>query len=234
MHLFFLQVIIDSSKIKDSLARAGIIPAPGKQNLWDILERGGPLMIPLALLLVIAIFVFIERVMAINKASKTDENFMNIIRDHIVNNNVVAARSLAKNTNNSTARIIDKGIQRIGKPIDAIEKSMENIGRLELYKMEKNVSILSVIGYIAPLFGFLGTIIGMFQLFYNIASTGEYSISNIAGGIYVKMISSAGGLIIGIIAYIMYRYLNSQIDKTTNKMEVASAEFIDILQEPTR
>ena len=100
--------------------------------------------------------------------------------------------------------------------------------------MEKNVSILSVIGYIAPLFGFLGTIIGMFQLFYNIASTGEYSISNIAGGIYVKMISSAGGLIIGIIAYIMYRYLNSQIDKTTNKMEVASAEFIDILQEPTR
>jgi biopolymer transport protein ExbB len=234
MHLFFLQIIIDSSKLKDSLARAGIIPPPGKQNLWDILERGGPLMIPLAILLVIAIFVFIERVMAINKASRTDENFMTIIRDHIVNNNVMAARSLAKNTNNSTARMIDKGIQRIGKPIDAIEKSMENVGRLELYKMEKNVSILSVIGYIAPLFGFLGTIIGMFQLFYNIASTGEYSISNIAGGIYVKMISSAGGLIIGIIAYVMYRYLNSQIDKTTNKMEVASAEFIDILQEPTR
>ncbi len=234
MNFFFLQIIIDSSKIKDSLARAGIIPAPGKQNLWDILERGGPLMIPLALLLITAIFVFIERVMAVNKASRMDENFMNIIRDHIVNNNVIAARSLAKNTNNSTARMIDKGIQRIGKPIDAIEKSMENVGRLELYKMEKNVSILSVIGYIAPLFGFLGTIIGMFQLFYNIASTGEYSIANIAGGIYVKMISSAGGLIIGIIAYIMYRYLNSQIDKTTNKMEVASAEFIDILQEPTR
>jgi len=234
MHFFFLQIIIDSSKIKDSLARAGILPAPGKHNLWDILERGGPLMIPLALLLVTAVFVFIERVMAINKAAKMDENFMNIIRDHIVNNNVMAARSLTKNTNNSTARMIDKGIQRIGKPIDAIEKSMENVGRLELYKMEKNVSILSVIGYIAPLFGFLGTIIGMFQLFYNIASTGEYSISNIAGGIYVKMISSAGGLIIGIIAYIMYRYLNSQIDKTTNKMEVASAEFIDILQEPTR
>jgi biopolymer transport protein ExbB len=234
MNFFFLQIIIDSSKIKDSLARAGILPAPGKQNLWDILERGGPLMIPLALLLVTAVFVFIERVMAINKAAKMDENFMNIIRDHIVNNNVMAARSLTKNTNNSTARMIDKGIQRIGKPIDAIEKSMENVGRLELYKMEKNVSILSVIGYIAPLFGFLGTIIGMFQLFYNIASTGEYSISNIAGGIYVKMISSAGGLIIGIIAYIMYRYLNTQIDKTTNKMEVASAEFIDILQEPTR
>src|SRR5580700_11473505 len=185
MNLFFLQVIIDSSKIRDSLARAGIIPAPGKQNLWDILERGGPLMIPLALLLVTAIFVFIERVMAINKASRTDENFMNIIRDHIVNNNVTAARSLAKNTNNSIARMIDKGIQRIGKPIDAIEKSMENVGRLELYKMEKNVSILSLIAGIAPMFGFLGTIAGMIQLFSEINQTGKFELNVIAGGIYV-------------------------------------------------
>src|SRR5450432_3415990 len=100
MNAFFLQIIIDSAKIKDSLTRAGIIPAPGKQNLWDILQRGGPLMIPLAILLIIAVFVFIERVMAINKASRSDENFMNIIRDHIVNNNVTAARSLAKNSNN--------------------------------------------------------------------------------------------------------------------------------------
>jgi biopolymer transport protein ExbB len=234
MSFYFLQVIIDSAKIKDSLARLALQSGQAKESLWDILMRGGPLMIPLALLLILAIFFFIERLMAINKASKSDDNFMNIIRDHIVSGNVTAARSLAKNTNNAIARMIDKGIQRIGKPIDAIERSMENVGKLELYKMERNVSILSVIGYIAPLFGFLGTIAGMFQLFYNIASTGEYSISNIAGGIYVKMISSASGLIIGIIAYVGYRYLNSQIDKATNKMEAASAEFIDILQEPTR
>src|SRR6516164_3260354 len=234
MNLYFLQVIVDSLRIRDSLNRVLTTGAGQKENLWDILQRGGPLMIPLALLLVIAIFFFIERIIAINKASKVDENFMNIIRDHIVTGNVTAARSLAKNTNNAVARIIDKGIQRIGKPIDAIERNMENVARLELYKMERNVSILSVIGYIAPLFGFLGTIVGMFQLFYSIASTGEYSISNIAGGIYVKMISSASGLIIGIIAYVGYRYLNSQIDKTTNKMEAASAEFIDVLQEPTR
>jgi biopolymer transport protein ExbB len=234
MGLFFLQVLVDSLKIKDSLERAAQLTAQQKESLWDIFQRGGPLMIPLACLLVLAIFFFIERLMAINKASKVDENFMNIIRDQIVSGNVAAARSLAKNTNNAVARIIDKGLQRIGKPIEAIERSMENIGKLELYKMERNVSILSVIGYIAPLFGFLGTIVGMFQLFYSIASTGEYSISNIAGGIYVKMISSASGLIIGIIAYVGYRYLNSQIDKTTNKMEVASADFIDILQEPTR
>ena len=191
-------------------------------------------MIPLAILLVIAIFVFFERYMAIKKASRLDDNFMSIIRDHIVTGNLTAARGLAKNTPTAVARIIDKGLQRVGKDIPAIERSMENVARLELYKMERNVSILSVIGYIAPLFGFLGTIFGMFQLFYNIASTGEYSISNIAGGIYVKMISSASGLIIGIIAYIGYRYLNSQIDKTTHKMEAASNEFIDILQEPTR
>jgi biopolymer transport protein ExbB len=234
MNLFFLQVLIDSAKIKDSLARVAQLAAQQKESLWDILIKGGPLMIPLGVLLVIAIFVFFERYMAIKKASKLDDNFMSIIRDHIVTGNVTAARSLTKNTNTAVANMLDKGIQRIGKPIESIERSMENVGKLELYKMERNLSILSVVGYIAPLFGFLGTIAGMFQLFYSIASTGEYSISNIAGGIYVKMISSASGLIIGIIAYIGYRYLNSQIDKATNRMEVASAEFIDILQEPTR
>jgi biopolymer transport protein ExbB len=234
MNLFFLQVIIDSAKIKDSLARVAQVAAQQKENLWDILMKGGVLMVPLGILLVIAIFVFFERYFAIKKASKMDENFMSIIRDHIINGNIQAARSLSKNTNTAVARMIDKGLQRVGKPIEAIERSMENVGKLELYKMEKNLSILSVIGYIAPLFGFLGTIAGMFQLFYSIASTGEYSISNIAGGIYVKMISSASGLIIGIIGYLAYRYLNSQIDKATHRMEAASADFIDILQEPTR
>ncbi|WP_431211183.1 MotA/TolQ/ExbB proton channel family protein [Puia sp. P3] len=197
-------------------------------------HQGGPLMIPLAILLVIAIFVFFERYIAIKKAAKLDDNFMNIIRDHIISGNISAARSVSKNTPTATARMVDKGIQRVGKPIEAIERSMENVGKLELYKMERNLAILSVIGYIAPLFGFLGTIAGMFELFYSIASTGEYSISNIAGGIYVKMISSASGLIIGIIAYVGYRFLISQIDKATNRMEAASADFIDILQEEAR
>jgi biopolymer transport protein ExbB len=204
------------------------------ESLFDILAKGGLLMIPLALLLAVAIYVFIERLLFIGKVSKMDDNFMSIIRDHIMSGNVSAARSLTKNTSTSIARIIDKGIQRIGKPIDVIERNMENVGRLELYKMEKNVAVLSVIGYIAPLFGFLGTIIGMFQLFYGIASSGEYTISTIAGGIYVKMISSAAGLIIGLAAYIGYRILSSQIDKATNRMEVAAADFIDVLQEPTR
>jgi biopolymer transport protein ExbB len=206
----------------------------GSISLGELLTMGGWLMLPLLLLFLITIFVFFERHLAIRKASAIDGNFMNIVRDHIVNGNVSAARSFAKNTNNPVARIIDKGIQRIGKPIDAIEKSMENVGKLELYNMEKNLSILSLIAGIAPMFGFLGTIVGMFQLFYRLASTGEFTIQSMANGIYTKMITSAVGLIIGLIAYIAYNYLNAQVDKNANKMEASSAEFIDILQEPTR
>ena len=194
--------------------------------------QGGVLMIPLALLFVAAIYFFIERNMALRKASRIDPNFMNIVRDHIINGNITAARSLTKNTDHPVARIIDKGIQRIGKPIDAIEKSMENVGRIEMYNMERNINILSMIAGMAPMFGFLGTIIGMVQMFYEINSTGRFELNTIAGGIYVKMITSATGLIIGLVAYLFYNFLNTQVDKTANKMEVASAEFLDTLQEP--
>ncbi len=224
------------NNVVDTLHKAASsIPLPPEKiSMWDLLQKGGWIMYPLYILLVAAIFVFFERWIAIRKASRIEENFMSIIRDNIISGNVIAARNLAKNTNNPVARMIDKGIQRIGKPIDAIEKSMENVGKLEMYKMERNLSILSLIAGIAPMFGFLGTIVGMVQLFYGIASTGEYTLSNIAGGIYVKMITSASGLIIGLIAYIGYNFLSTQIDKTANKMESASADFIDMLQEPTR
>ncbi len=215
-------------------AAAGKAIAPQVESAWGVLAKGGLLMIPLLTLLAVAIFFFIERLIAIRKASKIEENFMSIIRDNIVTGNVTAARNLAKNTNNPVARIIDKGIQRIGKPIDAIEKSMDNVGVLEMYKLEKNVSILSIISRIAPLFGFLGTIIGMLALFKGIASTSEYTPNTIADGIYIKMITSATGLIIGILSYLGYSFLQVQIKKVENKMDAASAEFVDILQEPTR
>ncbi len=230
MNWFFLQIDTTAA----AQAAAGVSGQEQQISIMDLLSKGGILMIPLALLLVVAIFVFIERLLYIRKASKIEENFMNIIRDNIVTGNVTAARSMAKNTNNPVARIIDKGIQRIGKPIDAIEKSMENVGKLEMYKMERNLNILSLIAGIAPMFGFLGTIIGMFQLFFRLASTGEFTIQSMADGIYTKLISSAVGLIIGLLAYIAHNYLNTQVDKTGNRMEVASAEFVDILQEPTR
>jgi len=225
---------VTANNIVDTVHRAASVPAvPEKISMWDLLQKGGYIMYPLYLLLATAIFVFFERLIAISKASNIDGNFMNIIRDHVITSNVTAARSVARNTNNPVARMIDKGLQRIGKPIDAIEKSMENVGKLEMYKMEKNLNILSLVAGIAPMFGFLGTIVGMVELFYGISSTGEYTLSTIAGGIYTKMVTSASGLIIGLIAFIGHNYLTTQIEKTANKMEAASAEFIDILQEPT-
>lgn len=225
--LFLLQV--DSSKLVNTIAQQ-----PQTMNLWTLLNKGGWIMYPLYVLLAVAIFVFFERLIAIRKASRIDANFMHIIRDNIITGNINGARNLARNTDNPVARIIDKGVQRIGKPIDAIEKSMENVGRIEMYKMERNLNILSLIAGIAPMFGFLGTIVGMLQLFSAIASTGELELGEIAGGIYTKMITSAAGLIIGLLAYVAYNFLNTQVDKTANRMEIASAEFIDVLQEPTR
>ncbi len=223
------QILTDTAS-----AAAAAVQPPEEISLWGLLNRGGFIMYPLYLLLVAAIFVFFERLIAIRRASKIEDNFMSMIRDNIMTGNLSAARTLTKNTNNPVARIIDKGLQRIGKPIDAIEKSMENVGKLEMYKMERNLNILSLIAGVAPMFGFLGTIIGMVQLFYGFASTGEYTLNTIAGGIYTKMVTSAAGLIIGLIAYVGHNYLTTQIDKTANRMEVASAEFIDVLQEPTR
>jgi len=207
--------------------------AENKISLLSLLQKGGYIMYPLYILLVIAIYVFFERAIAIKKSGTIDPKFMLIIRDNIISGNLAAAKALAKNTDNPVAKMIEKGIMRIGKPLDAIEKSMENVGKLEMYSMERNLNILSLIAGIAPMFGFLGTIIGMVQLFYGIASTGEYTLNTIAGGIYTKMITSATGLIIGLIAYVGHNYLSTQIDKTANKMEVASADFLDILQEPT-
>lgn len=203
-------------------------------HLWDILQSGGTIMIPLGLLFVMAIFFFFERYIAIRKAGKIDDNFMRIIRDHIVSGNVAAARAMTRNTDNPVARIIDKGIQRVGKPIDAIERSMENIARLEMYNLERNLSVLSVISRAAPIFGFVGTLAGLMQLFFDINTTGEFVLNTIAGGLYVKLVTSISGLLVGLVSFLGYSYLHTQIDKTANKMETAAADFLDILQEPTR
>lgn len=225
---FFLQV--DST----AAAAAAAAALPETESVWSLLSKGGPLMIPLGILFALAVYFFIERLLVIRKASKLDENFMRIIRDHVVNGNISAARSLSKNTSNPVARMIDKGLQRIGKPIYAIENSMNNVGKLEMYTMEKNLSMLSVIARIAPLFGFVGTIVGLVLLLKQFAAISNPSISQIADAMYIKLITSATGLIIGMLAYLGYSYLDTQINRTANRMENASSEFIDILQEPTR
>jgi biopolymer transport protein ExbB len=224
-----------ATNVADTLTKAAgdATQVQQKINMLELLNKGGWIMYPLYLLFAAAVFVFVERLIAIRKAARIENNFMSIIRDNILTGNIKAARSLAKNTDNPVARMIDKGLQRIGKPIENIEKSMENVGKLEMYKMERNLSILSLIAGIAPMFGFLGTIFGMIQLFYNINNSG-FELNTIAGGIYVKMVTSATGLIVGLIAYLGHNFLSTQIEKTAYKMEAASTDFLDILQEPTR
>ena len=228
----FLQ--IDTvGQLAQKAAAAGDTNHDGQISFFELISMGGWIMIPLGVLLLMVVFVFVERYIAIRNASKIDDNFMNIIRDHIVNGNVSAARSFAKNSNNPVARIIDKGLQRVGKPIENIEKSMDNVGQLEMYKLEKNLGILSVVSKAAPIFGFVGTLIGLMQLFANIQKANEVEINVVSQGIYTKLITSITGLVIGLIAYFAYSYLNTQIDKTSNKMEAAAADFLDVLQEPT-
>lgn len=215
-------------------ALAGDANQDGFLTLWELLSTGGWIMVPLGIMLLFAIYIFIERYLAIRAAGRIDDNFMHIIRDHLVTGNITAAKSFTRNTNNPVARIIDKGIQRIGKPIELIEKSMDNVGVLEMYKLEKNLAVLSVVSKAAPIFGFVGTLVGLMQLFSAINTTNEFEVATIAGGIYTKLITSISGLIIGLLAYLGYSFLQTLIEKTSHKMEAASADFLDLLQEPSQ
>lgn len=220
----------------DTLAQAVSAAAPEtkeKLSLFALLKEGGLLMIPLLLCSVAMVYIFAERFAAIRKAAVIDSNFMLRIREQIVSGNLQGAKSQCRNTQSPVARMIEKGINRIGKPVDSIEKAMETAGKLEVYQLEKNMSALNTISRIAPMFGFLGTIAGMIILFFNIQHEG-FSLEGIAGGIYTKMVTSAVGLIIGLLSHVAYDYLNAQINKMVNKMEIAAAEFIDILQEPVK
>jgi biopolymer transport protein ExbB len=197
-------------------------------SLFELLKEGGLLMIPIAICSIIMCVVFIERFLYIKSLAKLDPNFSNKIKEQLENDNKAGAISICKNTQHPIARMIEKGIQRMDKPYEQIEKSMEQVGKLEVYQMEKNTSILSTIAGIAPMFGFLGTIAGMIILFFNIQHDG-FSIEHIAGGIYTKMVTSAVGLIIGLLSYVAFNYINAQINKAVNKMEAAAADFLDTI-----
>lgn len=217
----------------DSLTKAAQQEAAAsveKISLFHLLMEGGALMIPLLLCSIVLVYVFVERLLAIRKASVTDPSFMGRIKDQVESNNYVAATATCKAANNPLARVIEKGVSRIGKPLDYVEKSMENAGRLELYALEKNLSVLTTIAGIAPIIGFLGTIAGMIILFFNVQHQG-FSLETIAGGIYTKMVTSASGLIIGLLAYVSNAYLNVQINKQINRIESASVEFLDFVQD---
>lgn len=204
-----------------------------KLSILDLLFKGGWVMIPILILAILAVYIFIERYLTIRRASKVDRNFMNKIRDLVVNGNIEGARTLCKNHDTPTARMIEKGISRIGRPLNDISASIENVGSLEVFKLEKNLATIATISGAAPMLGFLGTVIGMIRAFYNLSTSGNnIDPSLLAGGIYEAMVTTASGLAIGILAYIGYNYLSTLVGKVVFKMEGTTLEFIDLLQEP--
>lgn len=241
LNSIFLQIttpsaVTDTAQAIAQVAQPLVNPVPTQEtlSLLDFIIKGGVIMIPIALLSLVSIYILIERLLVIRKASKLDDGFMNNIKDFIHNGNMEAAKSLCRNTHNPQAKMIEKGISRIGKPMREISEAIESVGKIEVNKLEKNLGALGVIAGIAPMFGFIGTIIGVIKIFYNIALADNISIGLIAGGLYEKMITSASGLIVGIFAFAAYHLLNGMIDRLVNRMEINTLEFLDLLQEPSK
>ncbi|KJD37033.1 biopolymer transporter ExbB [Tamlana sedimentorum] len=196
---------------------------------------GGQIIIAiLFLLLVVAIYIYFERIFAIKAASNVDANFMNQIKDHVSNGKIDSAQMLCAQVNTPVSRLIAKGISRIGKPLADINTAIENAGRLEIYGLEKNVSILATISGAAPMIGFLGTVTGMILAIFELANAGgTIEMDVLAGGLYTAMTTTVAGLIVGIVAYMAYNHLVVRTDKVVYQMEANSLEFLDLLNEPT-
>ena len=208
-------------------------------SVVDLIINGGAastiIVVVLFVLLFVALYIYFERTFAITAASKIDKNFMNQIRDHVMNGKLEAAKLLCAQTDSPVARLTEKGVARIGKPLDDINTAIENAGTLEVYKLEKNVNILATVAGAAPMIGFLGTVIGMILAFHEMASSGgQAEMSSLASGIYTAMTTTVAGLIVGIIAYIGYNHLVNRTDKVVHKMEANAVEFLDLLNEPDR
>ncbi len=203
-------------------------------SLLDLIMKGGWVMLPIGFLSIMAVYLIVERYITISQASKVDPGFMTNVKTMLLDGKTDAALSMCKSTNTPIARLLEKGIKRLGKPVKEIESAVENTGKLEIYKLEKNLSYLGIIAGIAPMFGFVGTISGVIRIFYNISLADNISISLIAGGLYEKMITSAAGLVVGILAHIGFHYLNAMIDRVSFQLESTTVEFIDLIQEPTK
>lgn len=220
--MLFLQIVTNTAETADQA-----------MSMWELLKSGGPLMIPILLSSFIAVYVFVERVLTINKANASPEVFMGKIKELVLKGDVNGAKILCAQYDSPIARMIEKGVTRIGSPLKNIEASIENVAKIELFKLEKNLSILATVSGAAPMMGFLGTVIGMVQAFIAIAQEeGSVSPKLLSSGIYTAMITTVAGLIVGIIAYLGYNYLVTRVSKVVHKMEYSSVEFIDLLQEP--
>ncbi len=211
------------------------VPAPPADSLSviELAIKGGFMMIPIVLSSFVAVYIFVERVLTINKANQSPVAFIGKIKELVLKGDINGAKLLCAQFNSPIARMIEKGVSRIGSPLKNIEASIENVGKIELFKLEKNLGILATVSGAAPMMGFLGTVIGMVEAFIAIAQEeGSVSPKLLSSGIYTAMITTVAGLIVGIIAYLAYNYLVTRVSKVVHQMEYSSIEFIDLLQEP--
>jgi len=213
---------------------SAVTTAPVEMNLWAMAKFGGPIMIILALMLAFAIYLFIERLVTIKQASKEDKSFMNRIKDYIYDGKIDAAKKLCRDTNSPTSRMVEKGISRLGRPMNDVLVAIENVGNLEIANLEKGLVIMASISGGAPMLGFLGTVTGMLITFFNMAQnkSGTIELSTLSDGMYQAMVTTVGGLIVGILAYFAYNYLVSRVDSVVRILESKTMEFLDLLNEP--
>lgn len=202
-------------------------------SFWNLAFKGGWVMIPIIFLSFIAVYIFFERYFVIRKLSKEDINFMDRIKDFIHDGKIESAQALCQSIDSPTSRMIEKGIQRIGRPLNDINAAIENVGRLEIYKLEKGLPTLATVAGAAPMIGFLGTVMGMIIAFYDMSNAGSnINVALLSNGIYTAMVTTVAGLIVGIIAYFAYNILVAKVEKFVNQLEARTSEFMDLLNEP--
>lgn len=204
-------------------------------SFLELAIKGGWIMIPILLLSVIAVYIFFERYFAIQKASKSDANFMNTIKENILSSKIDSALTLCKTSDTPVSRMIEKGVGRIGRPLNDINAAIENVGKLEVYKLEKNLATLATVAGAAPMIGFLGTVIGMIRAFYDMSMAGNnIDVGLLSNGIYTAMVTTVAGLIVGILAYLAYNTLVAKVEKVVFMLEARTTEFMDLLNEPVK
>jgi len=204
-------------------------------SFGELAIKGGWVMVPIILLSLIAIYIFVERFYVITKAGREDMNFMNRIKDYIYDSKIDAAMALCKSGSSPASRMVEKGISRIGRPLNDVNTAIENVGKMEVYKLEKGLPTLATVAGAAPMIGFLGTVIGMIKAFYDMSNAGNnIDVSLLSNGIYTAMVTTVAGLIVGILAYFAYNILVAKVEKVIFRLEATSTEFMDILNEPVK
>lgn len=231
--MIFLQDVAAVAATASAMVPEGVAE-PETMNLWTMATYGGPIMILLALMFAGAVYLFIERIVTLRKASQEDKGFMDRIKDYIHEGKIDSALKLCRAADTPASRMVEKGISRIGRPMNDVLVAIENVGNIEIAKLEKGLVIMASIAGGAPMLGFLGTVTGMVNTFYNMAqnSGGAIELNALSTGMYQAMVTTIGGLIVGILAYFAYNYLVSQIDSVVRKLESKTMEFLDLLNEP--